>query len=493
MNQEAKLSPFLNSNRFRALSPESREGIVRFCSIYPFTHQEIRRIIETAVDFEMWDAGNLPHLWDPIALEQEFQQELLKGGQRKSGIAPPPPVQARELKKRLLGELEKRRNRLISGEKEYDSFTPPEAGEVSVKEVLVDHIHSGPILGRCPVAGEKTRCCNLETLDAVKQCGYGCSYCSIQSFYDQGRIYFADNLEQKLKELGEELKKRREAAGYLLNIPPGSGRATHEEPPGLLPPEKLPPPQLLRHIGTGQSSDSLMWGNRRGLLEKLTSFAAANPEVILELKTKSGNSRWLEEHPLPFNLLATWSLNPETIIRNEEHLTASLEERLTAARRCADKGIALGFHFHPMVHYKGWEEEYGALFQEIQHRFSPQEVVCISLGTLTFIKPVIKQLKERKLRSKILQMPMEEIAGKQSYPLEIKKELFSFAYSSFSQIWRDDVFFYLCMEDIRLWEPLFGRSYGDNDAFERDMKESYYRKLVSIKEKTIKKREKSIR
>jgi len=46
------------------------------------------------------------------------------------------------------------------------------------------------------------------------------------------------------------------------------------------------------HIGTGESSDSLMWGNREGILDALFLFAANNPNVILEFKTKSDNVKY---------------------------------------------------------------------------------------------------------------------------------------------------------------------------------------------------------
>ena len=164
------------------------------------------------------------------------------------------------------------------------------------------------------------------------------------------------------------------------------------------------------------------------------------------------------------------------IARNEEHLTAPVEARLKAAKAVADHGGLVGFHFHPIIVYKGWQQDYARLFESLLTEFSPEDITHISFGTLTFIKPVIKELRKRRLKSKILQMPMEEIAGKLSYPFETKLEIFKFAYDSFKD-WHDDIFFYLCMEDIRLWEPIFGRSYSNNEEFETDMIESYFRKV----------------
>jgi spore photoproduct lyase len=292
----------------------------------------------------------------------------------------------------------------------------------------------------CPVASEGTRCCNLLTLDAVESCGFDCSYCSIQSFYNQNQIGIDKNFKQKLKDL--ELD-----------------------------------PTKVYHIGTGQSSDSLMWGNRDGILDALFEFARKYPKVILEFKTKSNNIKYLLENDVPKNIICTWSLNTQTIIDNEEHLTASLNERMQSARTLANKGVLVGFHFHPIVQYENYLEEYYKVYKNLQDLFKPTEVVLISFGTLTFIKPVIKKLRERELKTKILQMPFETINGKQSYSLKIKKEMFKHAYDSFKS-WHNKVYFYLCMEDNSLWQDIFGFEYSSNYQFEDFMLNNYMDKIT---------------
>lgn len=298
------------------------------------------------------------------------------------------------------------------------------------------------IVGRCPVYSPKTRCCGLHTLDAVMRCGYDCSYCSIQSFYHDDTVIFSSNLKEQLSQWEKEID-----------------------------------PHQWIHVGTGQSSDSLMWGNREGLLEDLFDLARRQPRLLLELKTKSDRWQDLCQLSVPPNVFATWSLNTPTIIAHEERLTASLSKRLEAARRVADKGIPVGFHFHPMVYYHGWQQEYREVVQQLLSLFEPKEVICISLGTLTFIKPVLQQIRKRGAATKILQMEMEEIAGKFSYPYERKKELFRELYSFFPEQWRRGVFFYLCMEDERLWKDVFGYEYLTNEAFEEAMVSAYRKKL----------------
>jgi len=106
-------------------------------------------------------------------------------------------------------------------------------------------------------------------------------------------------------------------------------------------------------------------------------------------------------------------------------------------------------------------------------------VVLVSFGTLTFIKPVIKQLRGRDFRSKITQMPLEDANGKSSYPHATKVEMFKHAYESFSS-WQEDnekVFFYLCMEEHSMWKKTFGYQYNTNNDFERAMLSNYAKKL----------------
>ncbi len=313
-----------------------------------------------------------------------------------------------------------------------------EPGENEVKRTTTI-ARDMPGFGRCPVASPRTRCCNLLTLDAVEGCGFDCSYCSVRYFYDGETIGIDANFPQKLKSIEID-------------------------------------PLRNYHIGTGQSSDSLMWGNKGGILDAVLDFAEEHPNVILELKTKSDNVSHLLSRDVPHNVITTWSLNTSVIIENEEHYTASLEDRLNAAAKMAEKGNLIGFHMHPMVQYDEWRNDYGGLIHQLVRRFRPEDTALVSFGTLTFIKPVIRKMRARKMKSKVLQMPLEDAEGKLSYPLAVKKDMFKFAYDSFAE-WHDDVFFYLCMEDTGLWPDVFSFEYSDNDAFEAAMIDSYKEKI----------------
>ena len=421
---DEKFSQAIEGTAFSKLDQTTQHSLIQLHQKWQFSHQQLRQLITMALDLMQWGGTSFHSMVESVNAHLPDTME----NQRKN----------------YFEKIKKHFDVIREDEKDYQRFPCPKPPARQLNIIETSDQHS--ILGDCPVASTKTRCCNLKTLDAVKNCGFDCSYCSIQSFYYDDKIYVDGNLEQKLKLLKLDPTKRY-------------------------------------HIGTGQSSDSLMWGNRSGLLEKLFDFATHHRNVILELKTKSANTAELLQLEIPPNVIITWSLNTLTIIANEEHHTASLEQRLLAAKRVEERGNLIGFHFHPMVIYPDYRNDYRQIAEKIQQDFNPQLVAMISLGTLTFIKPVLKQLRQRLLPSKILQMPFEEIAGKYSYPLAQKEELFSTFFQHFSAEWKQQVFFYLCMEDPSLWEKVFGHHYADNTQFEAAMIESYFQKIDALRKR----------
>ncbi len=393
-----RILPFRADTLFVSLNEETQLFIENQAQDEKLTYQEIRQCIEIATDYSMW-GESFRHTWTSI------QNENISG--------------------KTFGLLRERWEGLKLSKTNYKS--KPVRPKTSIRKVS-SHVGENEIIGMCPVASEKTVCCNLMTIDAVQGCGLGCSYCSIQTFYEDGAILVDNQLKEKLD---------------AIQLDPNKNY----------------------HIGSGQSSDSLAVGNKNGIIDAQLNFARNNPNIIFEFKTKTKNIQFLLETDVPRNVFVCWSLNPQIIIDHEEHGTATLRQRLASARALADKGVIIGFHFHPLFYYEGWENGYKSIVGEIVTQFSPQEIGMISFGTLTYIKPAIKRMREAGFKSKALQIPLEDAAGKFSYPMDIKEKIFGSVYTYFKE-WHNDVFFYFCMEDKMLWETIFGFYYQSNDLFE---------------------------
>ncbi len=394
---------------------ETKKNLDSLFSSIHFSTQEKLEIVKEEADLRQWK-------------EESFISRV-----NLDKINNKPDGRAHE---RYMKALREHMHRLRSSETDYFNFMPERKPHPKTKAVVED---SAILLGKCPcpVDGEKTRCCKLRTLDAVQQCSFGCAYCSVQAFYNENQIRVVDNLKARLSSMHID--------------------------------------DDVWHIGTGQASDSLLWGDDFGTLTALSDFANDHPEIIIELKSKA--KRDVFDRKYPRNMIFSWSLNAPTIIEKEEHLTATLIERLECAEKARDNGNLVGFHIHPMFYFKGWQDEYAYIANEIEKRFSPDDICMISMGTLTFTKAVLKRLRELGEESKVLQMELTPAAGKFSYPLDVKKKMFSHVASSFFKDFRDNIFFYLCMEDPTLWLPVLNREYSCDKDFELDMKRSYFEKV----------------
>jgi spore photoproduct lyase len=405
---EEKIARMEDGTLLRRLQPARQTFVRELAASYRFTFQELRRVAEAARDLEMWCEDSIEDWWE--------------GAEGRVSVG------GRERKKTLLRQLDEHLQELAASAKTYPAagFAEPPRRQVR----MVEKETSKEVFGLCAAYSERTVCCGLHTIDAVRGCPFGCSYCTIQTFY------------------GETAELESDLIGRLAEL-------------------ELDP-QRLYHIGTGQSSDSLVWGNRGGLLDALLDFAHRHPNVLLELKTKSDNVRDLCSRRLPENVICSWSLNTETVIENEEHGTATLERRLRAARAVADLGRRVAFHFHPMVFYRDWRRDYGTIAERLLAAFEPQEVGFVSMGSVTFIRPVVQEIRRRGGETKILQMELTpDPHGKLTYPDEVKLDLFGHLYASLRP-WHQEVFFYLCMETDEIWRRVFGRSYSTNEEFELD-------------------------
>lgn len=373
-------------------------------------------------------------------LKEHEQDLLLWNGKKLQDIWPECDMSQKNSVRRAYDEVIKIIEEMRLLPIDYSAFNPDYDFKGRSPEIVADFKSPETIMGRCPCPSESPtlRCCNLKTLDAVQQCAFACSYCSIQSFYSKNQIRVVSDLEEKLDSL-------------VLD-------------------------ENVWHIGTGQSSDSLLLGDDYNTITALSSFAKKHSDVIVELKTKCARTDWIKDS-LPKNIVSTWSLNAKTVCEKEEHLAASQDARIKAAVVCSESGHLVGFHIHPVVYFSDWKKEYKQLVERLTDTINPDMTVMVGMGTLTFTKQNLRTLRESGRPTCVTHMPLAPIAGKYSYSNDVKKEMFSYIYDCFPKDWKDKVFFYLCMEDKDLWMPCLGREYSSNDSFEEDMKKHYFEKV----------------
>ncbi len=293
------------------------------------------------------------------------------------------------------------------------------------KKVLYYCEFEGQFFKRCPGATQKKTltCCNYHVLNLGLQCNMNCSYCYLQSYINSPMTKIYTNVDRALVEL-EDMAK---------DFPDHPFR-----------------------VGTGEVVDSLSLDLLTGNSRKLIDFFRRYPKWTLEFKTKSAQVDQFLDTPHAGNVVVSWSMNPSAVIEKEEHGTASLEERLSAAKKCRDRGFPLAFHIDPMIWHPEWKENYRLLTDTIKSRFSPSDVSVISVGSLRFQPEQRSMMRERfGTRSWVVQSEVfQSEGGKLRYDRELRQEMMKFVIDEFKNHdsrWR----IFMCMETPENWIETF--------------------------------------
>jgi spore photoproduct lyase len=188
----------------------------------------------------------------------------------------------------------------------------------------------------------------------------------------------------------------------------------------------------------------------------LVPFFSGKKNGVLELKTKSAEVARLLPLTHRGRTILAWSLNPLEIIKTEEKRTASLKDRIEAAKACQGRGYPVGFHFDPMIHYKDWEKGYQETVSDLFSRVDSKGVVWISLGGFRY-PPQLKNIaKERFPETRVFLG--ELFPGRDAkfrYLEEIRIEMYR-KMAGWLKEADPDLFIYLCMESPEVWESVFG-------------------------------------
>ncbi|HXG51614.1 MAG TPA: radical SAM protein [candidate division Zixibacteria bacterium] len=303
----------------------------------------------------------------------------------------------------------------------------PVRGFAAAKKKLVLARHKGEFLKKCPGSGGQV-CCNYFVINFASNCPMDCSYCYLQDYLSENpALKVFSNTDDLLAEAGALLARHR---------------------------------KLLFRIGTGEITDSLALDPYIGFSRQAVPFFAAQPNVLLELKTKSDCVDDLLKLDPKGRVVVSWSMSPQRVIEADEPGTASLEERLRAARRCQDAGYRLGFHFDPMIEYPGWEQDYRDLVERIFATVDWRRVSWLSMGVLRATPALKRAMRERGASARLL--AGEQVLcrdGKLRYfqPLRVQmyRRMLGWIRSA-----APATKVYLCMESREVWQDVFGYAPG---------------------------------
>lgn len=192
-------------------------------------------------------------------------------------------------------------------------------------------------------------------------CRYDCEYCYLQYYFETKVPVVFVNRDEVLSEIERVL--------------------TSEDTP---------------YFHAGEICDSLA-------LDHITDFSVDICELfrryengMIEFRTKSTNVDNLVSTSRPaLNVIPSWTFSPHFVAETIEHRTPGLTERINAARRCQEAGYTVGVRLDPVFRYRGWEEDYRSMVEEIFSSLDAQKIDYISLGSVKLHKNLIEAVSKR--------------------------------------------------------------------------------------------------
>lgn len=203
----------------------------------------------------------------------------------------------------------------------------------------------------------------------------------------------------------------------------------------------------------GKLQDSLALDPLTAYSTVLVPFFAKHPWARLTLLTRSAYVDRLLDLDHGGHSILSWSVHAPKVSAAFEENVPSIDERLEAMRRVAERGYPVRAIMMPIIPIDGWQDAYSA--------FTKRLLECVPIQRLTLggicIYRSARDLMERKVGTRNLVSERIDRAsptagdGRARYPRSLRHEVYSLIIAT-ARCLRPDLEIALCLEEEALWE-----------------------------------------
>lgn len=228
---------------------------------------------------------------------------------------------------------------------------------------------------------------NFYYTSCMMNCVFDCEYCFLKGMYPTGNLVLFLNLEDIFTEVHELCKTKQV---YLC---------------------------------ASYDTDLMSVEPIAGYVQKWVEFAKEEPNLIIEIRTKSAYTKILDDLQPSERIIFAYTLSPQKIIYDYEHGTASLDQRLHAAAKVIDAGFPVRLCFDPMIYCRDWEREYTELIPYVFTQVPAQKVFDVSVGSFRIAPDYLKTMRKNETDSAVVQFPFVRENGVEYYGAELTAKM----------------------------------------------------------------------
>jgi spore photoproduct lyase len=203
----------------------------------------------------------------------------------------------------------------------------------------------------------------------------------------------------------------------------------------------------------GKLQDSLALDPLTAYSTVLVPFFAEHPWARLTLLTKSAHVDRLLDLDHRGHSILSWSVNPPEVSAIFEENVPSIDERLEAMRRVAERGYPVRAIMMPIIPVDGWHNAYRAFTKRLLEAAPIQR---LTLGGICIYRSA-RDLMERKMGTGnrvsecIDRVSPKAGDGRARYSRDLRQEVYSVVIETARRL-RPDLEIALCLEERVLWE-----------------------------------------
>jgi DNA repair photolyase len=253
-------------------------------------------------------------------------------------------------------------------------------------------------------------------------CPYGCKYCYLAGtpgvkFSPSVKIYV--NLPEMLLEIDRIAWRQRTPTAFYL----------------------------------GKLQDSLALDPLTAYSTALVPFFAGHPWARLTLLTKSAHVDRLLDLEHRGHSVLSWSVNPPEVSAMFEENVPSIDERLEAMQRAAERGYPVRAIMMPIIPIEGWQDLYAAF---TRHLLESVPIHRLTLGGICIYRSA-RDLMERKVGMRnVVSEHIDRASpvagdGRARYSRGLRHEVYSAIIEAARRL-RPELEIALCLEEQALWE-----------------------------------------
>lgn len=209
----------------------------------------------------------------------------------------------------------------------------------------------------------------------MMNCIYDCEYCYLQGMYPSANIVVFVNLLDIFQEVHQLLQKH---PVYLC---------------------------------ISYDTDLLALEPMLGIVHQWIDFINKEPDLTVELRTKSANLASILDTKPNQRLILAWTVSPEAIASKFEHHAPSLNSRIKNIQLAMELGYPVRLCFDPMIYVNDWKEQYHQLVEQLASSIDFGKLSDISLGVFRISAEYMSKMRKQRPDSVVVNYPYENDNG----------------------------------------------------------------------------------